>query len=92
MSDYDLIWLQPECCADSDVGRLWCQDPDPEDCPDGVPWTKYIRADLAEAPDLFEALDDLLHQVRSDPPQWLDLDMAEQALNRWAKKGNDGPA
>lgn len=47
MSDYERIWLQPECCADWDTGRLWCQDPDPVDCDDGVPWTEYVRADIA---------------------------------------------
>jgi hypothetical protein len=41
------IWLQPPCCATSDVGRLWCEDPDPVDCEDGVPWTEYVRADIA---------------------------------------------
>jgi len=90
MNDPETIWLQPECCADADVGRLWCKDPDPEDCPDGVAWTEYIRTDLANAPDLFDALDDLLHQAKracGDCSQWLDLEMAEQALNRWAKKG-----
>lgn len=48
MSDHERIWLQPECCACPTDGRLWCQDPDPVDCEDGVPWTEYIRADIAE--------------------------------------------
>jgi hypothetical protein len=42
MSEHKYIWLQPECCADPDEGRHWCQDPDPVDCDDGEPWTKYI--------------------------------------------------
>jgi len=37
------IYLQPECCAEFGVGRLWCEDPDPEDCEDGKSWEKYIR-------------------------------------------------
>lgn len=49
MSDHERIWLQPPCCADAYNGRVWCQDPDPEDCPDGVPWTEYVRADLLAA-------------------------------------------
>lgn len=39
------IYLQPACCATPDVGRMWCEDPDPVDCEDGVPWTEYVRAD-----------------------------------------------
>jgi hypothetical protein len=42
VKEYKYIWLQPECCADPDEGRHWCQDPDPVDCDDGEPWTKYI--------------------------------------------------
>lgn len=58
MSDHKRIWLQPECCACPTDGRLWCQDPDPVDCEDGVPWTEYIRADIAEKreAELVEAL------------------------------------
>lgn len=44
MSDYERIYLQPECCADPDVGRLWCQDDGPESCPDGEKWTPYVLA------------------------------------------------
>ncbi len=48
MSDPKEICLQPECCADSETGRLWCEDPDPEDCEDGKHWVKYVRADLVD--------------------------------------------
>ena len=44
--DFERIWLQPKCCAGED-GRLWCENNAPEDCPDGEPWTEYVRADLA---------------------------------------------
>lgn len=44
MSDYERIYLQPECCADPDVGRLWCQDNEPQSCPDGEKWTPYVLA------------------------------------------------
>jgi len=68
MSDYKAIYLQPECCADPDTGRLWCQDPDPEDCQEDCPekkeWTKYIRADLAAAPELLEALKAVIEDLR----------------------------
>lgn len=37
------IWLQPECCADPDTGRLWCEHNEPVECPDGQPWTEYRR-------------------------------------------------
>lgn len=47
MSDYNEIYLEPECCAESDIGRVWCEHNAPTDCEDGVEWTKYIRADLA---------------------------------------------
>lgn len=46
MSDPKEIYLQPECCADPETGRLWCEDPDPEDCEDGKHWARYVRADL----------------------------------------------
>ena len=49
MSDPTEIYLQPQCCADEYVGRLWCEHDAPVDCEDGVPWTKYVRADIAEA-------------------------------------------
>ena len=44
MTDPEVIYLQPECCADPEVGRLWCEDDAPEDCEDGKPWTKYVLA------------------------------------------------
>lgn len=49
MSDHKYIYLQPECCADPDEGRHWCQDPDPVDCDDGKHWTKYILFSEFEA-------------------------------------------
>jgi len=48
VADHKEIYLQPECCADSETGRLWCEDDAPEECEDGKPWTRYIRADLSE--------------------------------------------
>ena len=48
MSDPKEIYIQPDCCADPETGRMWCEDPDPIDCDDGVPWTRYVRADVVE--------------------------------------------
>lgn len=47
--DPTVIFLQPACCADPDTGRLWCEDADPVDCPDGERWTPYVRGDLFDA-------------------------------------------
>ncbi len=44
MSDPKEIWLEPECCADPSVGRMWCEHEEPVKCEDEVPWTKYILA------------------------------------------------
>jgi hypothetical protein len=49
MSDPTVIYLQPECCADPDTGRLWCEDDAPVDCEEGAPWTKYVLAADAQA-------------------------------------------
>jgi len=48
MNDHERIFLQPDCCADPDTGRLWCEDPSPEDCDQGAPWTEYVRRDIFE--------------------------------------------
>lgn len=44
------IYLQPECCADSEMGRLWCEHDAPEECDEGARWTRYVRADTHPAP------------------------------------------
>jgi len=49
MSEHAEIFLQPECCADPEFGRAWCDTDSPEDCSDGVPWTAYMRKDLHAA-------------------------------------------
>lgn len=46
--DHEVIYLEPECCADPDLGRTWCQDV-PWDCVDGVHPTAYIRKDIHDA-------------------------------------------
>lgn len=46
MSGPELIHLEPECCADPDLGRVWCRNP-PAECEHGAEWAKYIRADIA---------------------------------------------
>jgi Rps23 Pro-64 3,4-dihydroxylase Tpa1-like proline 4-hydroxylase len=44
MSEYNDIYLEPECCADPETGQMWCQDPINE-CDEGVEWTHYILGD-----------------------------------------------
>jgi hypothetical protein len=39
------IYLQPECCAEPDVGRLWCEHDEPVECEDGESWTEYVAVD-----------------------------------------------
>ena len=43
------IYLQPACCADPAVGRVWCDSDEPERCEEGVRWTPYVRADVHAA-------------------------------------------
>lgn len=62
MSDYTRIYLQPECCVDPDVGRCWCPDDGPQDCPEGATWTPYI---LASEYDLLQAENEALRQELS---------------------------
>ena len=47
--DHNEIYLQPTCCVNEDVGRLWCEDDDTEYCEDGKRWTRYVRADIHDA-------------------------------------------
>lgn len=51
MSDPKVIYLEPECCADPIMGRMWCASDWPYDCEDGKTWTKYILADLGAEKD-----------------------------------------
>lgn len=51
MSDPKVIYLQPECCADPELGRLWSETPGPVDCEDGKPWVKYTMADVEPSSD-----------------------------------------
>jgi hypothetical protein len=46
MTDPDVIYLEPKCCADPDTGRCWCEDDIFYNCEDGHKATKYVRADL----------------------------------------------
>lgn len=47
MSDHPRIYLQPECCADEEMGRVWCDHDAPDNCENGVKWTEYVRVDIA---------------------------------------------
>lgn len=45
------LWLQPSCCVQEHLGRLWSEDRHEEcSCDAQMPDTMYIRADLAAAP------------------------------------------
>jgi hypothetical protein len=57
----ETCWLTPQCEADADEGRQWCENR-PEDCPEcGSPAIKYVRADLLEA--LASERDDFVFQL-----------------------------
>lgn len=51
MSDPDIIWLEPECCANPNWGRTWAEENEwpvsPDKGHDAA--TKYVRADHIEA-------------------------------------------
>jgi hypothetical protein len=91
--DHEFIYLQPACCADEGIGRLWCEDPDPEDCEDGAKWTKYVRADLCEALQARVAeLEAALQQqvAVADNANKLNSDLCSRAFN--LKQERDGLA
>jgi len=59
MSEHKVIYLQPECCAEPSVGRLWCKDSEPMPCDAGVPWTKYVLASTTPQSDAAKSRQDL---------------------------------
>jgi hypothetical protein len=73
MEDYREIYLQPPCCEDPAVGRLWCEHvPQECECDTQREWTRYVRADLAKPIKILS-----------------DRDRAEVALDAlWALVGN----
>lgn len=88
MSAPERIYLQPECCAtDSDVGRLWCEDPDPVECEDGRPWTEYVRADLAALADENHREEDWAHLVVCLVDQWREGTETESNIG-FCRKGS----
>ncbi len=48
MTDPQVIYLEPECCSNEDLGRSWSSNPDIFNCESGNSPTKYIRADLTQ--------------------------------------------
>jgi hypothetical protein len=79
MTDPDVIYLEPECCADPDTGRCWCKNDAFHHCEDGHKATKYVRADR------IEALETLLTEIRDLTVERRDhatMDEAE-AVMRW---------
>lgn len=49
-SDPEVIYLEPECCADLYTGRSWSSAKDWNECEEGFQPTKYIRADTLTRP------------------------------------------
>ena len=76
-----MIYLQPECCADPFVGRAWCHHDAPVDCPDGVGWTPYVRADelaalqqrLATAAEALHLILQNVEAIASTPKERLEM-------------------
>ena len=52
---------------------MWCEDPDPEECDEGVPWTRYIRADLVEAAAVKSVLDAVQKLGHEKEPKGFDV-------------------
>jgi uncharacterized protein YjiS (DUF1127 family) len=70
MSDPTRIYLQPECCADPDTGRMWASQPDHE-CEHGVAWTEYVLAE------------EILRAVKwCEDPTWRKTRATARALDR----------
>jgi hypothetical protein len=53
------IWLEPDD-YDPQEGRMWCEDPDPDD----RQWVEYVRADIVL--DMAKALNDYLSDCSND--------------------------
>jgi hypothetical protein len=90
--DHKEIFLQPPCCVNEDIGRLWCEHDAPENCEDGTPWTKYVRADLYDA--LQSEVERLRAQVAGNLPRRLRsatqtaLPPYDTPLIAWLKDGS----
>ncbi len=52
MTDPQVIYLEPFCCSNEDLGRSWSSNPDVFDCESGNSPTKYVRADLTNVVEL----------------------------------------
>lgn len=70
MDQHKIIYLQPECCADPEVGPMWCQDDNPGieccECEKCKNWTPYILKSEydAEVRDLVVNNEALLEEIR----------------------------
>ncbi len=61
-ADHEYIWLEPECCAEDDTGRMWCQDPVFE-CDCGNQPTRYVRADKLVTAELLAEDNESAHKT-----------------------------
>jgi hypothetical protein len=67
MTDPKVIYLQPKCCEDPSVGRLWCED-DVMDCEDGNSSTKYIKAGTMTAEQILKNVQSkIADKLNGDP-------------------------
>jgi hypothetical protein len=84
MTDPDVIYLEPKCCADPDIGRCWCEHDAFEHCEDGQKATKYVRADLAGFCEVAAMLERTagLETTLKDVLALLDADMSDNAAER----------
>jgi hypothetical protein len=57
VTDHERIWLEPECCASPETGRVWCQDKvwPADDCEFGAEPTEYVLATALAAAEAREA-------------------------------------
>lgn len=68
MTDHERIYLQPECCADQSVGRIWCEHDAPENCDDGKPWVEYVRKGISRRDTLLEVAELLRNELWKGEP------------------------
>lgn len=85
-ADHETIWLEPACCGENaETGRTWCQH-NVYACEDGVPATRYVRADMADARErrLREALEIIAGQRQCVDNLMGNADIARAALSEVA--------
>ncbi|AOY88605.1 hypothetical protein BKP64_10740 [Marinobacter salinus] len=86
MSEHTRIYLQPECCA-GEEGRLWCQDDEPQSCPDGEKWTPYILvSEFDKVKDRLEKANTRIEELENGEEV-----AARELLFWWAERLSNAP-